>query len=214
MKGCKSGAWDLYNRWRRIMRRSARIAEAMKELVKLFTQIALLRRGPQDLPASMLLLTLTIVAYLLVNLLLNGLLPSPVVADAATRVAEAEQPNWSAQLLLDTVFTLVWYVALLRIAGRPERTLQTITAVFGFQIVLAPLLFLSSWLWPRFPHDSTGFVPVALFSIVLLAWLVAANSHIVKAALEWSGGASVALVILQILASELLRRGLFPTASN
>jgi hypothetical protein len=46
------------------MRRSARIAEAMQELVKLFTQIALLRRGPQDLPASMLLLALTIVAYL------------------------------------------------------------------------------------------------------------------------------------------------------
>jgi hypothetical protein len=192
------------------MRRSARIAEAMQELVKLFTQIALLRRGPQDLPASMLLLALTIVAYLATNLLLNGLLPPPVGADAATRVAEAEQLNWSAQLLLDTAFTLVWYVALLRIAGRPERTLQTTTAVFGFQIVLAPLLFLSRWLSPRFPHDSGGFVPVALFGLVLLVWLVAATSHIVKSALEWSLGASVALVILQILAGELLQRALFP----
>jgi hypothetical protein len=183
------------------MRRSARIAEAMKELVKLFTQIALLRRGPQDLPASMLLLTLTIVAYLVVNLLLNGLLPPPAATDAV-------------HLLIDTVFTLVWYVALLRIAGRPERTLQTTTAVFGFQIVLAPPLFFSSWLLPRFVHDSTWGVPVELFGLVLLVWLVAANSHIVKAALEWSSGASVALVILQILASEVLRRGLIPTASN
>ena len=196
------------------MRRSALIAEAMKELVKLFTQIALLRRGPQDLPASMLLRVLTIVAYLAMNLLLNSLLPPAGPADAAARVADAGQPNWSAQLLLDTVFTLVWYVALLRLAGRPERTLQTTTAVFGFQIVLAPLLFLSSWLWPRFMHDSTWGVPVALFGIVLLVWLVAANSHIVKAALEWSGGASAALVILQILAGELVRRGLFPTAPN
>ena len=186
----------------------------MKELVKLFTQIALLRRGPQDLPASMLLLTLTIVAYLAVNLLLNGLLPAPVVADAATRVAEAEQPNWSAQLLLDTGFTLVWYVVLLRIAGRPERTLQTATAVFGIQIVLVPLLFLSRWLAPRFPQDSPWFVPVTLLGIVLLVWFVAANSHIVKAALEWSLGASVALAILQILADELLQRALFPIAQG
>jgi hypothetical protein len=192
------------------MRRSALIAEAMKELVKLFTQIALLRRGPQDLPASMLLLALTIVAYLAMNVLLDGLLPPPAAADAAARVAEAEQPNWSAQLLLDTVFTLVWYVALLRLAGRPERTLQTTTAVLGFQTVLAPLLFLSRWLSPRFAHDSPWFVPVALFGIVLLVWFVAANSHIVKAALEWSLGASVAVVILQILAGELLQRALFP----
>jgi hypothetical protein len=210
MIGCKSVAWDLYNRWRRIMRRSALIAEAMKELVKLFTQIALLRRGPQDLPASMLLLALTIVAYLAMNLLLNSLLPPAAPADAAARVAEADQPNWSAQLLLDTLFTLLWYVALLRLAGRPERTLQTSTAVLGIQIVLAPLLFLSRWLSPRFPHDSPWFVPVALFGIVLFVWFVAANGHIVKAALEWSLGPSVALVLLQILAGELLQRALFP----
>ena len=184
----------------------------MKELVKLFTQIALLRRGPQDLPASMLLLVLAIVVYLVMNLLLNGLLPPPPVADAATRVAEAEQPNWSAQLLLDTCFTVVWYVALLSITGRPERTLQTTTAVFGIQIVLLPLLFLSRWLAPRFPQDSPGFVPVTLFGIVLLVWFVAATSHIVKAALEWSLGASVALAVLQILADWLLQRALFPIA--
>jgi hypothetical protein len=186
----------------------------MKELVKLFTQIALLRRGPQDLPASRLLLALTIVAYLAMNLVLTVLLPPPAAADAAARMAEADSPNWAAQLLLDTVFTLVWYVALLRFARRPERTLQTSTAVFGFQIVLAPLLFLSSWLSARFTHDSPWFVAVALFSIVVLVWLVAANSHIVKVALEWSAGASVALVILQILAGELLRRALFPMAQG
>ena len=36
--------------------------------------------------------------------------------------------------------------------------------------------------------------------------MIAANSHIVKAALEWSIPASVALVILQILAGQLLLR--------
>jgi hypothetical protein len=47
----------------------------MKELIQLFTQIALLRRGPQDLPASLLLLTLTMIGYLAVNLVVSGLMP-------------------------------------------------------------------------------------------------------------------------------------------
>jgi hypothetical protein len=212
IKGCKRDAQDLYNRWPRIMRRSAPVLKAMWELVKLFTQIALLRRGPQDLPASMLLLALTVLAYLGMNIVMNSLLPAASVAAVGAKATDPDASSWPAQLLLDSAFTLVWYVGLLRVARRPERTLQTTTAVFGFQIVLAPLLFLSSWLWPRFMHDTTWGVPVALFGIVLLIWLIAANSHIVKAALEWSGGASVALVILQILAAELLRRALFVPA--
>ena len=95
MKGCKSGAWDLYNRWRRIMRRSARIAEVMKELVKLFTQIALLRRGPQDLPASMLLLALTIVAYLVVNLAAEW----PAAAARGRRCRHARGRGRAAELV-------------------------------------------------------------------------------------------------------------------
>jgi len=198
----------------RIMRRSATVPKDMRELAKLFTQIALLRRGPQDLPASTLLLVFTVIAYLAMNLLMNGLLPPLNPAGAATKLKEADQGSWLAQLLLDTAFTLVWYVVLLRLAGRPERTLQTMTAVFGFQIVLAPLLFFSSWLWPQFAQDLTWRVPITLFGVALVVWLIAANSHIVRAALEWSGGASVALVILQILAGELLRRQLFPTAQG
>ena len=178
----------------------------MKELVRLYTQIALLRRGPQDLPASALLLTLTIIAYLGINLLMNGLAPPPA---SATKATEAQAHSFPAQLLLDTAFTLAWYVGLLRLARRPERTLQTSTAVFGFQIVLTPLLFAASWLWLRFSPDQSWAVPAELFEIIVVVWIIAANSFIVKSALEWSGGASVALVILQFLASVLLSHAVF-----
>jgi len=40
--------------------------------------------------------------------------------------------------------------------------------------------------------------------------LIAANSHVVKAALEWSATSSVALVILQTLAGWLLQLALLP----
>ncbi len=187
------------------MRRSAPLLKAMTELVKLFTQIALLRRGPQDLPASMLLLVLTVVGYLVVNLLMYALLPP---------ANPAELHSYPAQLLVDTAFTLLWYVVLLRLAGRPERTLQTSTAVFGLQIVLTPLLCFESWLGPRFAQDTTWAVPVGVLAIVVGVWWIAANSHIVKAALEWTSGLSVVLVILQILASFVLQRELLSVSQG
>ena len=169
----------------------------MKELIQLFTEIALLRRGPQDLPASLLLLALTIVGYSGINFLVSSLMP-PI-------------KGWpEAHLVLDVAFTLVWYVVLLRLAGRSERTLQTTTAVFGFQAVLSPLLVVSDWLMLRFAKDATWALPVALIWLTLIIWVIAANSHVVKAALEWSSPASVVLVILQIVAGQFVLLALFP----
>jgi hypothetical protein len=170
----------------------------MKELIQLFTEIALLRRGPQDLPASMLLLVITMVGYFAVNFIVGSLLPPTT--------------GWPAHVFVDVVFTLVWYVALLKFVGRPERILQTTTAVFGFQAVLSPLLVLSEWLMRRFAQDATWQFPVTLMGLVLVIWVIAAYSHVVKAALEWSSPASVGLVILQIIAGQMLVFALFPAA--
>jgi len=168
----------------------------MKDIVRLFAQIALLRRGPQDLPASELLLALTVLGYFCVNFVLSSVLPP----DA----------HWRGPLLIDTVFTLLWYVALLRLVGRPERILQTTTAVFGFQAVLSPLLIASEWLMRRVTEDTGSWqVLVTCVGLLLLAWLIAANSHVVKAALEWSVSASVALVILQMLVGWLVVSAVF-----
>ena len=172
----------------------------MRDLIRLFTQIALLRRGPQDVPASALLLGLTIFGYLCVNALVSSALP-PV-------------KGWPAQLMVDTLFTLLWYIALLKLAGRPERTLQTATAVFGFQAVLSPLLVASEWLMRRFGENAAWQLPIATAGLLLIVWLIAANSHVVKAALEWSSSASVALVILQIFAGQLLLLAVFPPANG
>jgi hypothetical protein len=171
----------------------------MKELIQLFTQIALLRRGPQDVPPSLLLLGITVVGYFGINFFVSSLMP-PV-------------KEWPAHLAVDVVFTLVWYVVLLRLAGRSERTLQTTTAVFGFQAVLSPLLVLSDGLMLRFAQDSTWQLPVALIWLMLVIWVIAANSHVVKSALEWSSAASVFLVILQIIAGQLVLFALFPPST-
>lgn len=167
----------------------------MKEIIQLFTQIALLRRGPQDLPASVLLLVITALAYFVVNFAVIGLLPA--------------LKGWDGHPLLDIAFIFAWYYVLLRLAGRSERNLQTTTAVLGFQTVLAPPVLISNWLVLRFAQDQTWQLPVALMFLMLLVWVIAANGHVVKAALEWSSLASVGLVILQILAQEVLELALF-----
>jgi hypothetical protein len=168
----------------------------MGELIRLYAQIALLRRGPQDLPASSLLLALTIAAFLAVHFVVSSLLPP--------------DNHWREILVVATLFTLLWYVLLMRLAGRPERTLQTTTAVFGFQTVLAPLMIGCSWLARRFSPDSPWQVPIVCLVLLLLAWVIAANSYIVRAALEWSVTSSVVLVILEEVAGGLLVFALFP----
>jgi hypothetical protein len=53
-------------------------------------------------------------------------------------------------------------------------------------------------------------VPITCAGLLLFVWLIAANSHVVKAALEWSATSSVALVILQTLVGWMLLFALFP----
>jgi hypothetical protein len=167
----------------------------MKELIQAFIQIALLRRGPQDLPASGLLLALTMIAYFGVCFVVMSLMP-PL-------------QGWEEHPAIDILFWLIWYFVLLQLAGRSERILQTTTAVIGFQAVLAAPMVMSDWLMLRFARDETWQLPVALMWLMLFIWMIAANSHVVKAAFEWSSFASVALVILQIFASQLVMIALF-----
>ena len=66
----------------------------MREIISLFVQIALLRRGPQDLPASRTLLLLSVCAYAaltaLVSELLGGTSLLPLAADCEVREAWLE----------------------------------------------------------------------------------------------------------------------------
>ncbi|HKZ74179.1 MAG TPA: hypothetical protein VJ011_08945 [Steroidobacteraceae bacterium] len=169
----------------------------MTELVRLYAQIALLRRGPQDVPGSALVLVATVAGYFVVNFAVSLVLP-PI------------EGAWAGRLAVDVVFMLVWYAALLRLAGKPERFVQTASAVFGFQAVLAPLLVVTGWLMRRHDQDPAWQFPLAMLAVLLVVWLIAANSHVLKAALEWPLLACIGLVLLQIVAAWLLTWVFFP----
>jgi len=161
------------------------------ELARVYAQIALLKRGPQDLPASLLLLAITVTAYFAVSLAVTSLLP-------------ALPGPWLSILLVDVVFTPGWYALLLRVLRRPERILQTTTAVFGYRAVLAPLSIVSGWLIRRFGEDALWQFPLAAVNAAIVVWMIAAKGHVLNAALEWSTVYCVALVILEILIGQLV----------
>ena len=72
-----------------------------------------------------------------------------------------------------------------------------------------PLIAIA-WLVRRPEQDSAWQLPLFMGGFGVVIWLIAAYGHVVKAALEWSSGSSVALVILQIVAAQLLLFALFP----
>jgi hypothetical protein len=169
----------------------------MRDLLRLYGRIALMRSGPQEVPASNFLLVGTVLAYLLAHACANWLLPT---LDGL----------WFAAIALDILFTLCWYALLMRVVRKPERFVQTATAVFGFRTLVSPLEMASGGLVRRFGEVTAWQLPLWALYLALFVWLIAASSHVLKAALEWSVPACVGLVILEILSNTLLVFSVLP----
>jgi hypothetical protein len=153
----------------------------MKEIVQAFLDIAMLRRGPEDLPASGFLLALTGVAYLA-----SGALTVATYARSAG--------DFVAQLALDLVLMLVFFAALLAINRKAARIEQTLTAVLGTGAIVAILsLPLTLWLGTQGAASPTAIFP-AVGIYVLVLWSIGINGHILRRALEipYTGGVVLA----------------------
>jgi hypothetical protein len=96
---------------------------------KLFLDIVLWRKGPQDLPSSSLLLWLAALAYV-------------VISAVQLAVLGEGGASWVFFLVFDPLLltTCVWLM--LRLYGHPERFLQSAAAVLGTGAVLSLVLYL------------------------------------------------------------------------
>ncbi len=127
--------------------------------LKAFLDIVLWRRGPQDLPASRMLLWLTAAAYVAVSTLQLMLLEEPVAA-------------WLVFVVLDPVLLAAGVYLLLKLFGKTDRFLQTATAVLGTGVVLGLAMFLPvQWLLTAsgVPAESTAAGLIALGMVVIFA---------------------------------------------
>ena len=108
----------------------------LRALFSVVVDIILLRRGPEQLPASTVLLYATVGIYLVISAM--------VVASVST-----PDGNWPLELIIGAASMLVWYQVALQLAKKRERYPQTMTAMFGVSTIFAPLLVPMLIPWPR-----------------------------------------------------------------
>jgi len=159
--------------------------------LKAFLDIVLWRRGPQDLPASQMLLWLTAAAYVAVSILQLTLLEEPAAA-------------WLVFVVLDPVLLTAGVYLLLKLFGKTDRFLQTATAVLGTGVVLGLCMFLPvQWLLTAagVPVESTAAGLVALGMVVIFALV---TGRILKLATESNLFTGITLSLTYFLLINLL----------
>jgi hypothetical protein len=162
-----------------------------------------MRRGPEELPASWLLLAITMAAQVVVALVLGSILP-------ALPQEPGTENHGVALLLIETFVPLLWGWAILQFAGRLERFLQMMTAAFGCQLVLLPLAVPAIWAARYFSEGSSLLLLAQAAQVVLSIWGTLATARIVRAATDWPMVACVVLVVVQGLAVLLVAFAFFP----
>jgi len=172
----------------------------MLRLITVWLDICLLRAGPQDLPASRVLLWLAVIAYTLVSFFLSQPgYPSAV----AVRIAGVD-------LALLVVFT----AAPLYLLDKTARIGQTLTALAGTGAVLG--LIAMPVIGVLFDGQNTDEVPpfVALAWLILFGWSLLVVAHIMRHALSVRFAVGLGVAILYMLVAMQVIGTLFPPETN
>jgi hypothetical protein len=166
------------------------------EVIKLIFDICLFKKGPQDLPFSIWLWRLLIVADVVVSFLMVNI-----------------HTNWLSSLLQAIVSALVivgfsWLM--LYVARKPERFYQTSGALLGTDALI------SFFALPAIASMAIGSETLLVFAvtIVLMAWHWAVIGHIFRNALGQTWTFSLGLAFLYILGSYQVIALLFPEVAG
>lgn len=163
----------------------------MPQFLKVFLDIVLWRRGPQDLPASPLLLGLCGIAYALVSVVQLAMLDEPAGA-------------WLVFVVLDPLLLTAGIWLLLRLFAKRQRFLQTATAVLGTGALLGVALFLPV----QFLLGSLGYGPestvAGLMALVLVVVFALVTGRILWLATDSNLFTGVALALTYFLMLNLL----------
>jgi hypothetical protein len=146
------------------------VTDSLIVLLRLFWDICRFKRGPQDVPASDLLMWLVLANYALVGLLALSFDYAPHEAVAAT--------------LADLVFMFTSTAVILAVSGHPRRLRQTLTAYAGcgtlYNLAVIPLIW---WLAGAKAANTDVAVPALLFQLLTI-WALCVNTRILQQAIE------------------------------
>lgn len=152
----------------------------MQALLKTLFDITLLRRGPEDLPFSWLVLYLCVGLWLLALFATLVMLTNFAARDAWIAIGGA-------------IAGIACYVVILTVLGFSGRLLQTISALIGCGALisfamLALLVLMTPFVGPNIAN---------LAAFLLLVWSVPVKGHIMARAIDrhWYAGIAIALSI-------------------
>ena len=154
----------------------------MLPILAAFLQLALRRRGPEDLPASRLLLLAAGLFYVITQSLLG-------------RTVYHSLSSLAGSLVLDLLMLCGCVWLLLRLTGHLARFLQTLTAMFGTGALLGVcMLPFNYWLDVAATPDKPALGPtIGLLAIV--SWSLVVNGHIFSRALSLPFAAALAIAV-------------------
>lgn len=163
--------------------------KALKTLFQVFFSICLLRGKPQDLPNSVELLAVCILAAAVVNFLL---------ALFSTTAANAMLAS-----VIEIVLIALITLAILQLNKHPERWLKTMMALTGTGIILSlialPLFFVSLHL-----QELAVVQLLAMLAYLgLIVWNIMIMGHILRHALETGFGVGILFALTYIVITSI-----------
>lgn len=165
------------------------VRSAVYAIIQPFLQIALLRRPPQDLPCSRLLLGLTLAVHLLLGILLY-LFQYPFFTALIAAAA-------------GTSMLCILSYSLLSMNGLRQRFVQTLSALAGTDIVIGLISI------PVITLSASG--PASLLYFLILIWNLAVASHILRHALSVNPLQGFAFALVFFLITIIVTQPLLPS---
>jgi len=166
----------------------------LNPLLALFVDIARLRRGPQELPASGFLLQLVIAASLLVGTISLGV---DIGHFGNAMLAQAIDLGCFAMLLYGSLSS----------ASKIPRFTQTATAWFGCGALIS-LLSLPTSLLISSPEGELLWGIGVMLRVLLLVWSIAIGAHILRHTFDTRFGVGLMMAVGYFLLIQALVAGL------
>jgi len=161
------------------------------QFLRICLDIVLWRRGPQDLPASGLLLAISVAVYIAVSAVQLALLGET----AAT---------WFFFIVVDPLLLGLWIWLVLKLYGHAERYMQTAAAVFGTGAVLGLGLYLPLQLIVTQLGFEPTSGPAQVFALLLVVVFVLVTGRIIKLATDSNLFTGIAVALTYFLAINYL----------
>ena len=171
----------------------------MLRLAKAFWDIAVWRRSPAQLPASVFLLGLVAAAVAVLEVVGALLPPGP-----SDRIF--------MRVVLSVGLPLLFAWTVLAIARHGQRFLQTGIALLGVAVLAELVLYPLSSLLNVIGSDRPAAIPVGLLLCVGFIWYTLACANIWRAALDSGLGVGLAVSVGYLVLSVVLEQQLLPEA--